>query len=44
MQAKPSTPAMRLELTDRVFDANDFLSFSYNEKMINRHFKQQDIY
>jgi hypothetical protein len=43
-QAKPSTPAMRLGLTDRVFDATDFLSFSYNEKMINRHFKQQNIY
>jgi len=38
-KAKPSTPAMRLGLTDRVFDANDFLSFSYNEKMINRHYR-----
>jgi hypothetical protein len=35
LMPKPTSPAMRLNLANRIYKAEDILSFSYNNEMLN---------
>lgn len=38
---KPTTPSLRIGLVNKVYTAEDILSFSYNAELINETFKQE---